>query len=147
MSTDLFTLLETVGLLLLAGALAVPIGWEREEANRPAGLRTFPVVALASCAYLLIAQQSFTGSEEAQARILQGLLTGMGFIGGGAILKKEDRELVKGVATAASLWTTGAVGAAVAYKQFEIAVVLSVANLLVLRFIRPMTGRENEEHE
>lgn len=146
MSVDIVSLTETVGLLLAAGLLALPIGWEREKADRPAGLRTFPVVALASCAYLLIALEAFPSSDPAQARILQGLLAGMGFIGGGAILKKEERGHVMGVATAASLWTTGAIGAAVAFRSFDVAVTLSLVNLLVLRFIHPVTGQPDDEH-
>jgi putative Mg2+ transporter-C (MgtC) family protein len=62
-------------------------------------------------------------------------ITGIGFIGGGAILK--DRGNVQGIATAASIWNTGAIGAAVAYGRYEIALVLSVINFATLRFMNP----------
>src|SRR5687768_16505077 len=84
--------------LVLALVLTLPIGWEREISARSAGLRTFPLVAVASCTYVLIALD-FSGAEpEAQSRVLQGLMTGIGFIGGGAILK--NRKSVTGTATA-----------------------------------------------
>ncbi len=115
--------------------LALPVGWDREKEVRSAGLRTFPLVAVASCGYILIAV-SILGSDSGNvSRILQGLITGIGFIGGGAILK--DRGSVHGTATAASIWNTGAIGAAAAFKRYEIAIVLSVINFATLRLLTP----------
>lgn len=95
------------------------------------GLRTFPIVSMAACGYVLIGQ-SFIGpdSPDAMARIMQGLLTGVGFVGGGAILKSEDH--VKGTASAASIWIMGAVGAAVGFKLWGMALSLSVLNFLIV---------------
>lgn len=119
--------------LLTVLALTLPIGWEREVSARSAGLRTFPLVAMASCSYVLISLE-FGGAEpEAQSRLLQGLMTGMGFIGGGAILK--NRKSVTGTATAASLWATSAIGAAVGYGEMELAVVVSLLTLIILRLL------------
>lgn len=137
---DTAVILRDLALILTAGLLALPIGWEREKADRPAGLRTFPVVAVASCAFLLLAVRLYPDAPEAQARILQGLITGIGFIGGGAILQGRHQGgggHVPGIATAASIWNTGALGAAVAHGLLEIAVVLSATNYLILRFIKP----------
>jgi len=128
---------ETLDLLLRVGVaflLALPLGWERELAARTAGLRTFPLVALGACAYLLLGREALGASPEAQARILSGLVTGIGFVGGGAILKGKGD--VAGVAPAASLWNTGAIGAAAAYGRYELGLMLSVANLLTLRLLR-----------
>lgn len=127
-------------LLKLAAAflLALPVAWEREKRTRLMGLRTFPIVAMASCAYLVIAQELFA-SDEAQARVVQGLVTGMGFIGGGAILKRKAK--VEGTATAASLWGTGAVGMAVAYSRLDIAISLSIIIFLTLRLLTPIERR------
>jgi putative Mg2+ transporter-C (MgtC) family protein len=121
--------------LVLAAAyvLALPVAWDREKSARSAGLRTFPLVALASCGYILIADRVFATSPDGQARILQGLITGIGFIGGGAILK--DGGSVRGTATAASIWTTGAIGAAVAYGRLEIAIVLCVINFATVHWL------------
>ncbi|MEN9933931.1 MAG: hypothetical protein RLZZ387_510 [Chloroflexota bacterium] len=119
--------------LAMAFLLALPIGWDREQAVRSAGLRTFPLVAIAACSFVLVARQVSGGSAEAQARIIEGLMTGIGFIGGGAILKTGVS--VHGTATAASIWNTGALGAAVAYDMPEIALVLSLVNFATLRWL------------
>lgn len=135
---DVQQLLADLALAVTAFVLALPLGWERHEQDRPAGLRTFPIVALASCAFVLIGERAFAPDPGAQARIVQGLMTGIGFIGGGAILKHDSTTgTVTGIATAASIWNTGAIGAAVAYGRLEIAVVLSAANFLILRYLKP----------
>ncbi|HSJ77446.1 MAG TPA: MgtC/SapB family protein [Erythrobacter sp.] len=116
--------------------LAVPIGWERERGTASAGLRTFPVVAMAACGYSLIVSMMPDATPEAQARLLQGLLAGIGFIGGGAIVKHGTD--VRGIITAASIWNTGAIGASVAYGREEIAIVLSLVNFLTLMILTPL---------
>lgn len=140
-------------LLKIAGAffLALPVAWEREVRTRLMGLRTFPIVAVASCGYLLIATELFP-SDESQARVVQGLVAGMGFIGGGAILKRKGT--VEGTATAASLWATGAVGMAVAYSRLDIAIAVSLIVFLTLRILTPFenrlveaTGKKDEVRE
>lgn len=134
---------------LIALACALCIGWEREQGARSAGLRTFPLVAVASCGYIQIARSVMFDETEALARVLYGLMTGIGFIGGGAILKSSGN--VRGTATAASIWNTGAIGAAVAFERYHVAVVLTVVNVIVLRLSRPLKeqlnsgGRSEEE--
>ena len=133
--------------LLLIGAaflLALPIGWERQRAHRPAGLRTFPIVAIACCVFVLLGTEVFPDAPDAQSRLIAGLMTGMGFIGGGAILKGPHGEDVRGVTTAASLWTMAALGAAVAYRRFELAIVLMMFNLLILRWLAPLFGERKD---
>ena len=71
-------------------------------------------------------------STDAEARVMYGIIAGMGFIGGGAILKSEGK--VSGTATAASLWNTGAIGIAVAFHRYEIATLLALINFLTLYF-------------
>jgi putative Mg2+ transporter-C (MgtC) family protein len=102
--------------ILVAYLLTVLIGWDREQEEHSAGLRTFPIVGIASCGYLMI-----VGGEDtaAQSRVLQGLITGIGFIGGGAILKEGLN--VKGMATAA--------------------IVLAVMNLITLRGLLRLKNR------
>jgi putative Mg2+ transporter-C (MgtC) family protein len=137
---DTSRLLEHLVLIGAAFLLALPIGWERQKAHRPAGLRTFPIVAIACCVFVLIGIEVFPDASDAQSRLIAGLMTGMGFIGGGAILKGPHGEDVRGVTTAASLWTMAALGAAVAYRRFELAIVLMVFNLLILRWLAPLLG-------
>jgi putative Mg2+ transporter-C (MgtC) family protein len=121
--------------------LALPVAWDREKEARSAGLRTFPLVAVASCGYMLLAISVLGSSSESTSRIIQGLITGIGFIGGGAILK--DRGGVHGTATAASIWNTGAIGAAVAFRRYEIALVLSLINFATLRLLTPLKRNVN----
>ena len=115
--------------LLLAYILALPIGWDRELSNRRFGLRTIPLVAVVTCGFMLVGM-SVISSTDGEARIIQGIITGIGFIGGGAIFKDKDK--VAGTASAASIWNTGAIGLAVVFDRLEIAVVLSIINVVSL---------------
>ena len=115
--------------LAVAYLLALPVAFNREQASRSAGLRTFPLVAIAACGYVLVAFSILT-TTDAEARVIQGVVTGIGFIGGGAILKSGGT--VSGTATAASIWTTGLIGIAVAADRFEIAILLSLLMLATL---------------
>jgi len=117
--------------MIAAILLALPTAWNREEASRTVGLRTFPLVSLGACAYILVGE-AFIGLEnaDAMARVMQGLMTGMGFIGGGAILKDDDR--VRGTASAASIWIAGALGVACAIQLWILAIILSILNFLVI---------------
>ena len=101
-----------VGKIALTYILTLPIGWEREQEAHSVGVRTFPIVAMASCGYLLLIHHQAQHDLAAESRLLQGLITGIGFVGGGAILK--EGATVRGTATAASIWNTGVLGAAVA---------------------------------
>lgn len=131
----------------LAFLFALPIAWDREQEERSLGLRTFPLVAMASAGYIMIAQTVFGYQAPEQARVIQGLMTGIGFLGGGAIVKKGFS--VRGTATAASIWSTAAVGASVAYGRYEIALTLTVANFVTLRWLgalKPVVrSNDNEE--
>jgi putative Mg2+ transporter-C (MgtC) family protein len=126
-----------------AFGLSLPVAYVWERLGRSAGLRTFPLVAVASCAYLLIAESWGGTGAEAQSRVLQGLMGGMGFIGGGAILRTDSG--VRGTATAASLWTVGAIGAATAFSRYDIAIMLSALNLVTLAWLtrlKPLIHKE-----
>ncbi|HEX6984957.1 MAG TPA: MgtC/SapB family protein [Planctomycetaceae bacterium] len=117
--------------LLVAFVLAVPIGWDREQRDYSAGVRTFPLVSVAACVILMVGDSLADGNPEAKTRALYGVVTGMGFLGAGAILK--DGTKVHGLTTAASLWATAAVGLAVAADEFVIAVALAVTNFVLLK--------------
>jgi putative Mg2+ transporter-C (MgtC) family protein len=120
-----------------AYVLALPVAWERERGDTSAGLRTFPLVAVASAGFVLTGVRLEGSTAEGVSRIIQGLMTGIGFIGGGTILKQQDRS-VHGTATAASIWSTGAIGAAAALSRFDVAIVLSVATFATLRLLKPL---------
>jgi putative Mg2+ transporter-C (MgtC) family protein len=131
-----FDVLPHLAALSVAYLLAFPIGWNREREERSAGLRTFPLVAVASCGFVQASEAITATSPEAMARIVEGLITGMGFIGGGAILRRDDS--VKGTATAASIWITGAIGVSVGLGSYDVALVLSLATIITLWVIPPL---------
>jgi putative Mg2+ transporter-C (MgtC) family protein len=120
--------------VLIAYAMGLPTGWERFKHDRSAGLRTFPLVSMASCAYMLAAAQ-IPLDVASQSRILVGVMTGIGFIGGGSILKSQTS--VHGTATAASLWNMGAIGVCVSYGNYGLGLLLCVINYLSLFFLTP----------
>ncbi len=127
---DTFAILPHIRDLAIAYALSVPIGWEREHETPGAGLRTFPLVALASCGFVLALRDTLPPSPDALSRVVQGITTGIGFIGGGAILKHG--ESVHGTATAAAVWATGAIGAAVGLGSYDVAAVISGFTIVTL---------------
>jgi len=130
-----------LGQLALAWILSLPVAWDRERESRGAGLRTFPLVAVAACGYTLVGISVLT-STEAESRILQGLITGIGFIGGGAILKSGGS--VSGTATAASIWNTGLIGMAVAFHRYEVALVMALINFVTLRYVQRFKQDETD---
>jgi putative Mg2+ transporter-C (MgtC) family protein len=115
-------------------ALTALIGWDREREAHSAGVRTFPIVGMASCGFLLVLGPHPDSGD--QSRLLQGLITGIGFVGGGAILK--DGGTVKGTATAASVWNAGVIGAAIAAGRYEVGLTLAVLNFFTLRALLPL---------
>ena len=131
--------------IVIAFLCAAPIAWERLQSERNLGLRTFPIVAIGACGFVLITKQLPGSSIESEARIIAGLLSGIGFIGGGAILKEGGN--VRGLATAASIWVTGAIGAAVALGREEIALVLSLITFATLRLLTPIANDDNSEND
>ena len=136
---DARSAIDTLVAILTAYLLALPLGWERKtQGAAHIGWRTLPLVSVATCAYLLISRDLYERGildADGPARTLRAMMTGIGFIGGGAILK--GTKAVRGVTTATSVWTTGAIGASVAYGYYIVAVVLMLANL----FVVAVTGR------
>jgi putative Mg2+ transporter-C (MgtC) family protein len=125
--------------LVLATALAGVVGWEREQAGRAAGLRTHMLVGLAAALYTalatlaLAAAQGDVGMRADPVRVIQAVAIGVGFLGGGAISVARGDGQVLGLTTAASIWTTAAVGITVGIGQYLLAAVATVLQLVVLR--------------
>ena len=121
-----------VARLLLAVLLGALLGLERERLDRPAGLRTHILVTVTSCLVMLLALP--TGSSDNAGRVIQGVITGIGFLGAGAILRQG--EAVRGLTTAGSIWAAAGLGLAVgagAYVGAITAAVLIFAALVSLR--------------
>ena len=100
------------------------------------------MVTVAACGYML-GGISVLDSTEAEARVVEGLITGVGVIGGGAILK--SRGSVTGTATAASIWNTGLIGMAVAFQRYEGALLMSLINFMTLRYVRRWKPNDKQD--
>jgi len=129
--------------LAAAFALAAPIGWDREKRARSAGLRTFPLVAMASCGFVQASETLLVHSPDGMAKVVEGLITGIGFIGGGAILKQGGS--VHGTATAASLWATGAIGVSIGLGSYDVAVTVAIFTFLTLRLLTLVKVDDDDE--
>ena len=125
-------LVEKVVLSALLGAL---IGYERERAAKPAGLRTHILLSMGATLFTILSYEAFPGSDP--ARIAANIITGIGFIGAGVIIQQERK--VVGVTTAASLWITTAIGMAVGTGYYFLSIVASLISFIVLRlkFLEP----------
>ena len=143
--SDTFDILPHLIPIAVAYCLALPIGWNRERAERSAGLRTFPLVAIASCGFVQAVESTMSHDPSAVARVLEGVIAGIGFLGGGAIL--QQRRSVKGTATAASLWITGAMGVAIGLGSYDVGLVLTVFTLLTFWIMAPLKPDENERDD
>lgn len=138
--SSLFTMLLQLAASIL---LVLPVAWDREREGPSMGLRTFPLVSLGSCAYVLVGLSLVSPEEhDMLVRIMQGLMSGIGFVGGGAILKDSDN--VRGTASAASIWVTGALGAAVGFQLWSLAIALSIINFTVIVLMSRIKGKVKE---
>lgn len=142
---DHFQIGPHAGSLLISYLLAFPIGWNREREERSAGLRTFPLVAVASCGFIQGAEHLIGDEPEALARLIVGIITGVGFIGGGAILQQKNS--VRGTATAASLWVTGAIGVSVGVESYDVALMLTLIAFLTLQTLSPISRKLSPDTE
>lgn len=123
--------------IAVADALAFPIGWEREFRGSEAGDRTFMLVSLGAAAFTAVGVENFPATAE---KIMAGVVTGVGFLGGGMILK--DGGNVRGLTTAAAIWATSAVGMLAGIGELLIAGLVTVLVILILELqFLPLIGR------
>ncbi len=111
---------------ILLGGL---IGIEREIHKKPAGLRTNALICLGAALLTMIARTT-AGGEDGSTRIIQGIITGVGFIGAGAIMR--DQANIYGVTTAATIWIVTVIGIACGYELYRLAVFTTILSLLIL---------------
>jgi putative Mg2+ transporter-C (MgtC) family protein len=135
--------LELTIRLVAALALGGVIGWERELQRMPAGFRTHALVALGAAIFTVVSAHGLTGPQSDPTRIAAQIVSGVGFLGGGAIL--HHGGTVRGLTTAASLWAVAAVGMAAGAGLLIMAVVSTVLVIIGLevfdRFERAMGRR------
>jgi putative Mg2+ transporter-C (MgtC) family protein len=123
--------------LVVAAALAAPLGWEREQAGKSAGLRTHMLVALAAALYTALGAIAVIDARNGDQairpdpiRVIQAIAVGVGFLGGGMITKDEGR--VSGLTTAGSIWSTAAIGIAAGLGHFVLAAGATVLQLVIV---------------
>jgi putative Mg2+ transporter-C (MgtC) family protein len=130
--------LENLGALATATLLGGALGLERELRGRWAGMRTLMLVCLGTAVFVL-AMTAYPGVQSSDvSRVIQGLVTGIGFLGAGTILKRVKKDRVHGLTTAATIWVAAAVGAACGLKLYPLALSTTVLALIVLEVIRQL---------
>jgi putative Mg2+ transporter-C (MgtC) family protein len=146
------TMTEVLVRLVIAAVLGAAIGVNREWEQKPAGLRTHALVGLGSALFalvgLLLTIDGPVQDQTAPARILQGLLAGVGFIGGGAILRHHQTGNIEGLTTATSIWIVAAAGVAAGVGMWRsalgavaIALAILTGGQLIDRLVRRLRGR------
>ena len=126
--------------------LGAVVGLERERAGKPAGLRTHMLVSLGT-AVVVIACQDSTMSLDGLSRVIQGIVTGIGFIGAGTILKLNEQREIQGLTTAAGLWMTAAIGVAVGLGILGVAVIGTLVTVLILVLEHFIDSRRNTQNK
>jgi putative Mg2+ transporter-C (MgtC) family protein len=121
--------------LLAAALLGAIVGIQRQTTRKPAGLRTHMLVSLATAAFV-VACSGAGMSSDGVSRVIQGIVTGIGFIGAGSILKLSEQHEIRGLTTAASVWMTAAIGVTVGLGSLGIALMLTTLALIILALER-----------
>ena len=131
---DVRQMVSLVSRLLTAMILGALVGAQRESIGKPAGLRTHMLVAMGSALFVLAPLEA--GMElDGISRVIQGIVTGIGFIGGGAILKLQEKREIEGLTTAAGIWMTAAIGIAAGLGRWGLALVSTVLTWITLSVI------------
>ena len=132
--------------MVLAVVLGGLVGIQREQAGKPAGVRTHMLVSLAT-ALVVLACAGMGMQYDAQSRVIQGIVTGIGFIGAGSILKLSEERDIQGLTTAAGLWLTAAIGIACGVGTIGIALITSILTVGLLALAGVIEGREKKNQE
>lgn len=132
--------------LIAATLLGAAVGFQRERAGKPAGLRTHILVTLGTAVFVL-ACSGVGMSLDGLSRVIQGIVTGIGFIGAGSILKLSEERDIQGLTTAAGIWMTAAIGVAVGLGSLGVAVLSTVFTLIILTLAGLYEFRAGEKRE
>ncbi len=138
---DISIYLEEAAQVSIAFIIGAVIGIEREFRSKPAGFRTMILICVGSCLYTILSREANTVSSD---RIASNIVTGIGFIGAGVIFK--EGITVNGLTTAALIWITAALGMAIGYHNYPLAVVVSIMVVIVLFVLEPVQRFINKLH-
>lgn len=146
-STGALASLEVAFRLLLAVMLAGVLGWDREEKDRPAGLRTYMLVALAAALFTVLTFEIFetvnSRNPEGNSdpiRIIEAVTAGVAFLAAGTII--QGRKSVRGITTGAGMWMAGALGVAVGAGHYLLAIFAALLSFSILRFAQALTDHD-----
>jgi putative Mg2+ transporter-C (MgtC) family protein len=137
---DARQLVHAIIRLIAATLLGAIVGIQRERAGKPAGLRTHILVSLGTAVFIL-ACSGVGMSSDGLSRVIQGIVTGIGFIGAGSILKLNEERDIQGLTTAAGVWMTAAIGVAVGLGSLGVALLSTFFTLLILALAGPFEVR------
>jgi putative Mg2+ transporter-C (MgtC) family protein len=137
--------------LAVAFVCGAAIGLNREFHRKPAGFRTFALVSLGSAIVVIVMEAEAGSGPDAASRVIQGILTGIGFLGAGVIFRREAPNKVSGLTTAAAVWLTAGLGVAAGMGHYGIALAGALMALLLLLlggpFERLITGNSRKKNE
>ena len=131
---DIIEFARVILRLAIAAALGGLLGWERERSGKAAGARTHMLVSTGAALLVLVPQQ-MDMSDADLSRVIQGIVTGVGFLGAGTILKSNSEQTVKGLTTAAGLWFTAAIGITAGLGREASAVLSALLALIILHLV------------
>ncbi len=139
---DISIYFEEAAQVSFAFVIGAILGLEREFRSKPAGFRTMILICVGSCLYTILSKEAGTGNED---RIASNVVTGIGFIGAGVIFK--EGITVNGLTTAALIWVTAALGMAIGYHNYPLAIVVSVMVVIALFVLEPVQRFINRFHK
>lgn len=135
--THVLAISEVLLPLALALVLGGLVGIERLLHTQTTGVRTHMLVSMGSACFVLAAREAFSGQDDQLARIVQGVASGIGFIGAGTILKLSQPAEIRGLTTAATVWLSSSVGVSCGLRAFHVAIWSTVLAIVVLAILRP----------
>lgn len=133
--TDIEHLIQVIARMIAAVLLGAAIGYERERAGKAAGLRTHILVALGTSVFVIACAGSGM-DHDGLSRVIQGIVTGLGFLGAGTILKLNEQRDIKGLTTSAGIWMTAAIGVAVGLGMLGVALLGTIIAVIILTALR-----------
>lgn len=131
--------------LIIAALLGGSLGYQREVIGKDAGIRTYMLVSVGAAFFIVVSRLEGMSNSD-MSSVLQGLLTGIGFLGGGAILKLTEDKEIQGLTTAAGIWLTAGIGIAVGFGQIGAALLGTLLAFLILSAITFFEGLRMKPH-
>lgn len=129
---------EHITKVLLAALLGFVIGIERDWSGKPAGIRTNMIIAVSSCLFTILSAEGFFGAQMDASRVAAQIVTGVGFLGAGALIHTKNH--IVGLTTAANIWLVAAIGMAVAVDFIGLALFVTVLVTFSLVFLKPLSN-------